>query len=216
MNVENLNGMTDKLRLKKHVPLLLVNAPTQAGSLFADFSAQHETGDVAQSVLFVSMASDLAGAAPALVARLKDDAVFWIMYPKKTSCIPTNLTRDKGWEVVFNMGYEPVTSAAIDADWTALRFKKKEAIGKYTRSIPMADRQAEGIDFKTQTVILPADAQQAVNEYADVAAYFNQLAFTHKKEYVVAITNAKRPETRAARITQMVTVLKQKMIDQKK
>jgi uncharacterized protein YdeI (YjbR/CyaY-like superfamily) len=36
---------------------------------------------------------------------------------------------------------------------------------------------------------------------------FEKLAFTHRKEYVVAILEAKRPETRATRIGKTIQML---------
>ncbi|WP_246000993.1 YdeI/OmpD-associated family protein [Pontibacter diazotrophicus] len=63
-----------------------------------------------------------------------------------------------------------------------------------------------GIDRKTKTVTVPEDMQQALEE-AGVLEQFKQLAFTHRKEYVVAVLEAKRPETRAKRISNVAAQL---------
>ncbi len=207
--------LTDKLKLKKDLPLLLVDAPASVAPLFAGYSPHTGSCSVMQVLLFVTQAKELEAAAPPLLNKLGDSALLWIVYPKKSGAIPTDLNRDKGWEAVFNLGYEPVTSVAVDQDWTALRFKKKEQIAGYIRGVPMEERQAEGIDFKNRTVTLPADALQAVQEHAGMEAFFNALAFTHKKEHVMAITDAKKPETRAARIVKMVVMLQTKMKEKK-
>jgi uncharacterized protein YdeI (YjbR/CyaY-like superfamily) len=39
------------------------------------------------------------------------------------------------------------------------------------------------------------------------AAFFESLAFTHKKEYIRWITSAKRPETKQARMAKMLEML---------
>lgn len=47
----------------------------------------------------------------------------WFAYPKATSGLPTDLTRDDGWRVVEARGLRPVTQVSVDAVWTALRFR---------------------------------------------------------------------------------------------
>ena len=43
------------------------------------------------------------------------------------------------------------------------------------------------------------------NERAEVQAQFDALAYSHRKEYVRRVTEAKKPETRARRIADTVT-----------
>jgi hypothetical protein len=42
----------------------------------------------------------------------------------------SEITRDKGWEVLRELGFDTVRSVAIDADWSALRFRRVEFIGR--------------------------------------------------------------------------------------
>jgi uncharacterized protein YdeI (YjbR/CyaY-like superfamily) len=44
-----------------------------------------------------------------------------------------------------------------------------------------------------------------------MAAFFNSMAFSHKKEHVIAILDAKKEDTRRRRIEKMVELLLQKM-----
>ena len=58
-------------------------------------------------------------------SSLVDDCVVWFAYPKKTSKkYKSDITRDKGWQVLGDLGYEGVRMVAIDEDWSALRFRK--------------------------------------------------------------------------------------------
>jgi uncharacterized protein YdeI (YjbR/CyaY-like superfamily) len=75
----------------------------------------------------------------------------------------------------------------------------------------MEERQIEGIDFKSRTVTLPVDAERAISEHPGMIEFFNAMAFTHQKEYVTAIAEAKKPETRANRIVKTITMLQNKM-----
>jgi hypothetical protein len=39
------------------------------------------------------------------------------------------VNRDTGWEALQAAGFDTVRLVAIDADWSALRFRRKEHIG---------------------------------------------------------------------------------------
>ena len=43
----------------------------------------------------------------------------------------------------------------------------------------------------------------------EAAAFFDKLSYTHKREYVTWISEAKKPETRQARILKTIEMLKQ-------
>lgn len=57
------------------------------------------------------------------------------------------------------------------------------------------------------SIDLPPDAADALARVAGARAAFDRLAPTHRREYVEAIVEAKRPETRARRIARMVDQL---------
>ena len=52
---------------------------------------------------------------------------------------------------------------------------------------------------------------KALGKGSDRAAFFDGLAFTHKKEHVEAILQAKKPETRERRIVRMTEMLSEHM-----
>ncbi len=57
------------------------------------------------------------------IAAVRDDGVLWIAYPKKTSKLARDLSRDAVDERMRPTGWRPVTQVAIDDDWSALRFR---------------------------------------------------------------------------------------------
>jgi hypothetical protein len=59
----------------------------------------------------------------------KADATLWIAYPKKTSGVQTDMTRDKGWDAVTDQ-IDAVSQVAIDDTWSALRFKPVAEVGR--------------------------------------------------------------------------------------
>lgn len=63
------------------------------------------------------------------------------------------------------------------------------------------------VDGAARTVELPDDAAKALAK-AKLRKAFDALAFSHQKEHVRAITEAKKPETRAKRIEAMLEKLR--------
>lgn len=63
------------------------------------------------------------------------------------------------------------------------------------------------LDTAARTVELPDDAAKALAK-AKLRTKFDALAFTHQKEHVRAITEAKKPETRTKRIAAMIEMLR--------
>jgi hypothetical protein len=62
-------------------------------------------------------------------------------------------------------------------------------------------------DLDLRHVEIPADLQKALQSEPDAQAFFNRLSFTHQREYVRWITEAKREQTRQARIQRTIEML---------
>ena len=55
--------------------------------------------------------------------------MIWFAYPKGTSRRYTcEFNRDTGWNVIRGSGFESVRQVAIDEDWSALRFRRREYV----------------------------------------------------------------------------------------
>jgi hypothetical protein len=208
-----MSELGKKLQLKPSHQLLLLNAPESfAQALAAEGYTFTRTDEDAPAVgvydavqLFVRSKEELGHFAPQAVAVLKPEAMLWIAYPKKSSGIKTDLNRDHGWSTMTDAGYAGVRQVAIDDTWSALRFKHASKL----KPGSMFGVDLPGIDRKAKTVIVPEDMQQALEE-AGVLEVFNKLAFTHRKEHVVAVLEAKRPETRTRRIGKTIEQLAKK------
>jgi hypothetical protein len=61
---------------------------------------------------------------------VKQDGLLWVSYPKRSSKVETDISRDVGWEVMAEAGLRPVTQVSIDEIGSALRFRPVEAVGK--------------------------------------------------------------------------------------
>jgi small nuclear ribonucleoprotein (snRNP)-like protein len=64
-------------------------------------------------------------------------------------------------------------------------------------------------DLEPRKVEIPPDLQQALDANPNEGAYFTSLAYSHRKEYVWWINDAKRDQTRQERIRRTIVMLKQ-------
>lgn len=93
--------------------------------------------------------------------------------------------------------------------------------GRYMMPVPKVFREAAGIkagdmvkvvmehDTEKRTVEIPEDFAQALKE-ADLTEVFNKMSYTHQKEYVNSINEAKKEETRIRRIEKMIEAIRKK------
>ncbi len=63
-------------------------------------------------------------------------------------------------------------------------------------------------DDDPREVAVPPDLAEALGQDAEAQTFFDRLAFTHRKEWVRWVEEAKKVETRTARITKAVASLR--------
>jgi len=63
------------------------------------------------------------------------------------------------------------------------------------------------LDVEERVVIVPDELKRALKENPKAKAVFEKLSFTHQKEYVTWINEAKKEETRSRRITKTMEML---------
>ena len=124
-----------KLNLKDQQEILVLNAPS---SFAAQFEAlghvriRQRVSVVKQltfALAFVVTKAELDKVAEAIVGKAAGDALLWFAYPKGTSTrYQSDLNRDTGWDVLRQSGFDTVRQVAIDADWSALRFRRIQYI----------------------------------------------------------------------------------------
>jgi len=73
--------------------------------------------------VFVRTSADLAAIAGRLDAALSPTGLVWISYPKGTSKLQTDLTRDKGWEPLADSDLMWLSLVSVDATWSAFSLR---------------------------------------------------------------------------------------------
>ena len=197
-----------KLRVQPGAPLVILGLPKDCVPLFEDGeykTTAPRTGALDQLIFFAKDAAAIREKFVPLVARLSDDALVWVMYPKKSGAIKSDLSMTEGWAPAFATGLTTVASAAVNENWSAFRLRPERLVKGALA--PVEARSNEHIDYVKRTVVLPDDAARAVQAHPGMIDVFQALAFTHRKEHVVAILDAKKPETRERRIRKMIETL---------
>jgi hypothetical protein len=139
-----------KFNHKDQQEIFVLNAPAE---FKAELDAMKESGNKATEVSvsdlskikslefilsFVQTQTEVEKVIDLIDDKLGKDAIVWFAYPKGTSKkYKAAINRDNGWETLGKKGFEPVRAVAIDADWSALRFRKVEFIKSMTRSFAM-------------------------------------------------------------------------------
>ncbi len=161
-------------------------------------------------MLFAKSQKELAGQWKKLLASVKQDGAVWVAYPKKSSGIETDLGMGE-WDATKGGDWNPVAMIGVDDTWSAVRFKYAPGLEKARH-----DRQSETIndadgsvvvDREKRVVTAPKDLQKLLAKNAKARAHFDTLSFTNRKEFVVWIVEAKKAETRDARVTKTVELL---------
>ncbi len=135
----------EKLNLKATQTIMVVNAPASFEPEIAQLSgiAVHRTlakmKTVSFALAFVTTRAELDSLSELLTRKAEGDAILWFAYPKKTSKkYQCEFNRDDGWDVLGHAGFEAVRMVAIDADWSALRFRRAEFIKSLKRDVSRA------------------------------------------------------------------------------
>jgi hypothetical protein len=208
--------LAKKLHLKSGMRLAVVNAPDGFARTLGKVPAgvvQEKSlrGGLDVALMFVLSKKELTSQWPKATASIKDDGALWVAYPKKSSGVDSDLTMSADWGVSKNSPWQPVASIAVDDTWSAVRFRQRPGLEQArAERQEQAVRDADGtvcVDRVNRVITAPKDLRRLLDKNAKAAALFDTLSFTHQREYVTWIIDAKKPETREARLSKTVEML---------
>ncbi len=205
--------LAKKLRIKEGMSLLTINAPSEFAAQIQsiiDVSINTKTGKFDQLHWFVNNKAQLEKEVEKLLKLLKNDIICWCYYPKGTSKIQTDLTRDKGWEALLQHDIQWLSLISFDDTWSTFAFRLKTEEDKKKEQKPIKREIFNYIDAAKKIINLPEDFTAILHKHKQEAQFFNQLSFSNKKEYVEWIVSAKREETRNKRLSDSIEKLNKK------
>ena len=122
------NPLSYKMKLKPGTHAAILNPPD---GYLVELAPERITFDHSLNgkyewiQVFVKSKAEIDALFPALVAALEPSGLLWISFPKSTSKIQTDLTRDKGWDSV--KGLKWINLISIDETWSAFSLRPPKA-----------------------------------------------------------------------------------------
>jgi hypothetical protein len=201
--------IAQKLRIKEGYTLLTINAPAEFKRDLGDLPEGVKISATAKSYnqihWFVKDKAGMEKEVVKVVGLLKDDVACWIYYPKGTSKIQTDLTRDKGWESLLKHDHlQWISLISFNETWSSFGMRLKTEADKRKEAKPKERAIFQYIDAAKKIINLPDDFSKLLDQNKKQKEFFNTLSFTNKKEYVEWIVSARREETRATRVKESI------------
>jgi hypothetical protein len=199
-------SVADKLKIKGGFTLLPLNAPANfkrgLEGLPSGVKISADAKNYNQIHWFVNDRQQMEKELGKVLKLLKEDVLCWVYYPKGTSGIQADLTRDKGWdELMKHDELQWISLISFDDTWSTFAFRLKTEKDKKKESQPKERPIFDYIDAAKKIIRLPDDFQKALKKSRKATEFLETLSFTNKKEYVEWIVTAKRDETRKERVS---------------
>jgi hypothetical protein len=197
---------SQKLKIKQDYKILVIHEPA---SFLKSLEPLPKGVKVSQNFKsynqvhwFVKNKSDMEKELDGILSLIKNDILCWIYYPKGTSKIQTDLTRDKGWEkLLSHHELQWITLISFDETWSAFGCRLKTESDE-KKSAKVKQRIIfDYIDAEKKLVRIPGELEIAFTKNKRAHDFFNSLSFSNKKEYVEWIITAKKDETKKERIS---------------
>ncbi len=201
------NTICQKLKIKDGYSLLSINAPKDFVKKLDPVPAGVKVSATAKQFnqvhWFLLNRAQLEKEMSKVLAMVKDEVVCWIYYPKGTSNIQTDLTRDKGWDKLLKHGNHLtwISLISFDETWSTFGFRPKTTADAKREAKPAVREIFNWVNPTTKEVKLPDDFSAALKKNKKESAYFDTLSFTNKKEFIEWIVTAKQEKTREERVT---------------
>jgi len=119
------SSLAKKMKLKPGSRAAVINAPDEyLNALKHDVEiSQKLTSKFDWIQIFAKNIKGLDTLAPKAVKALKPESILWLSFPKGTSKIQTDLTRDKGWEAVQALDLKWITLISVNENWSAFALR---------------------------------------------------------------------------------------------
>ena len=119
------SALAKKMKLKPNAKAAVIHAPENYVEALKHDTALSPTlnGKFDWIQLFVRNKAELDALAPKAAKALKPESILWISFPKGTSKIQTDLTRDKGWESLQALDLKWITLISVNEAWSAFALR---------------------------------------------------------------------------------------------
>jgi hypothetical protein len=117
--------LSKKMKLKAGAIAAVINAPENYVTELKHDTSMSPTlnGKFDWIQVFVKSKAELEALAPKLAKTLKPESILLISFPKGSSKIQTDLTRDKGWESVQKLNLKWINLISVNETWSAFALR---------------------------------------------------------------------------------------------
>jgi hypothetical protein len=127
-------SVVEKLQLKDEKNLLVQGLPSTIEKQFVKFSFSKNVTPLLKmkkidfALVFAISHNQLKDILKEVVPALAKEAKLWIAYPKVSSKIVSDLSRDCNWGCIIQHELESVRAIPLDNVWCAIHFKKADKV----------------------------------------------------------------------------------------
>ena len=117
--------LAKKMKLKSGLKAAVINAPDGYVDELRHDTALSPTlrGKFDWVQIFVASKAELDELAPKAARALRPESILWISFPKGSSKIQTDLTRDHGWDSVRDLDLKWITLVSVNETWSAFALR---------------------------------------------------------------------------------------------
>jgi hypothetical protein len=120
--------LATKLKLKAGSSAALIGAPE---GYLQELSPLPEGVQLSESLdgkfawlqVFVKNEAELAARLPDILPALQPESLLWLTFPKGSSKIQTDLTRDKGWDSLRQANLKATNLVSVNPTWSAFSLR---------------------------------------------------------------------------------------------
>lgn len=128
------SDLTLKLGIKPGMKVLVQDAPAHFLNLLGQLPdgvelTGNRTDGVDCVITFVQTSADVKSRSARTLRAIGERGLLWFAYPKKSGPLQSDLSRENGWEPLFEAGFDTVAQISIDETWTGFRFRPKHLVG---------------------------------------------------------------------------------------
>lgn len=189
-----------KLRVPAEGKLLVLEAPSHI-ELSNRMDIKPNEPSYKFGLLFAKSINHLNEHAHTMISACSNDSLIWVAYPKKSSEMYKDLNRDAGWGVIQDKGFQGIASIALDADWSAIRFRPQGTEKKKAAT----DRGTSKVDKKEYVI---TDEIREFFKSEKVYETYEKLTSGYQNQYLEWLLSAKREETKEKRLIEAVEKLR--------
>ena len=122
------SALAKKMKLKPGLRAAIIQAPSGYAEALQPLPEKVElAGQLAGQFdwvqLFVKNQAELEEQLPQVVGALKPASLLWITFPKGSSKIQTDLTRDRGWGAVQRADLKWINLISVNETWSAFSLR---------------------------------------------------------------------------------------------